>query len=71
MRWHKSNLQLTLGRVVVGLRPIAVKSDTDFPFLNWLELFPVELDGIGMCDDDTVANTVCKSFVSWRVSSGG
>lgn len=48
---------LTFGAVIVWHRPVAVERDADLPALPLLELFAISLDGIGVREDDTVANT--------------
>ena len=47
----------TLWAVVPGQLHVAIESDADLAALARLELVAVELDGVGVREDNTVANT--------------
>ncbi len=47
----------TLGRVIVGYRPVAVERDADLTALLRLEFFAVEFRGVRVRENDMVSDT--------------
>ena len=56
--WNIDRKTRTLRCVIVWQRPVTVEGDTNLTALLRLELLPVGLDSVCMCDDNGVCDTV-------------